>query len=241
MKRFNCASTAAKCGSHATVSVLCVTLAALMLATISVAQDRPATKLTGQQVNVLVSQEATQNVVTYLTSQLGPPLSGTWSGTVTASGWNLTFSGSINGQAAALTEAGTFKGKIASWKDSGTVGSDNVSGSGTATLIPSKSQMKWRQSVGAGAMPFDDLDDLQTWVCENFPDSCDDVHLLSDYIRSLGGGIVAADFARSTGSVFTSTVQTQVPNLTTIQEGSIAAKTGAISYDSDTFTAQGQY
>src|SRR5579863_10210952 len=73
-------------------------------------------KLTGQQYNTLVSQEATQNMVTYLTNQSGGgPLSGTWSGTVTNSGWSLSFSGSINTQATALTETGVLKGNVASW------------------------------------------------------------------------------------------------------------------------------
>lgn len=192
-------------------------------------------KLTGQQLNTLVSQEATQNLVTYLTNQSGGgPLSGTWSGTVTDQGWSLTFSGSINSQAAALTESGFLKGKVASWTDSGTVGSNNVSGSGTATLM-SNNRVKWAQKIGQDNMPEDIIDVIQQWYCDaGYP--CDVVHFISDIIRHL---VATTEFDLKTGSVFGSSVPLAVQGVTTIQQGAIALKTGAISYDSDTFTPQG--
>jgi len=237
MKRFNCASTAVKCGSDTTVSVLCVTLAALMLATTSVAQDQSSIKLTGQQVNVLVSQEATQNVVTYLTTQSGGnSLTGTWSGSVTDQGWNLSFSGSINSQAASLAESGALKGKVASWTDSGTVGSNNVSGSGTATLT-SGDKLKWAQTIGEGAMPEDIIDDIQAIFCLVYP--CDLVQMWSELIRE-GGRSVVTEFDVKTGDFFASSVPVmKTQGITTVQQGALARKTGAIAYDSDTFTPQG--
>jgi hypothetical protein len=47
-------------------------------------------KFTGQQLNTLVSQEATQNMETIIAANLGGSVSGTWNGTVTDSSWELT-------------------------------------------------------------------------------------------------------------------------------------------------------
>jgi hypothetical protein len=222
--------------------VFCAILVTAMLTSISLAEsaknDPPASvKLTGQQFNTLVSQEATQNLVTYLTNQSGGgPLSGTWSGTVTDQGWSLTFSGSINSQAAALTESGSLNGSVASWSDSGTVGSNNVGGSGTATLM-SNNKVKWAQKIAGNDGPEDLIDVIQQLFCdEGYP--CDIVHFISDLIR----GITAIDTTEldlKSGAVFASSVPTTAKGVTTVQQGAIAVDTGVISYDSDTFTPEG--
>jgi hypothetical protein len=252
MKSFNGFSSVMIASSDATPvatirRALCAILVAAMLASFALAEDHqsaknnpPASvKLTGQQFNTLISQEATQNLVTYLANQSGGgPLSGTWSGTVTDQGWSLTFSGSINSQAAALAESGSLKGSVASWSDSGTVGSNNVSGSGTATLM-SSNKVKWAQKVGEGNVPVpeDLIDVIQQLFCdEGYP--CDVVHFISDLLRGIAA-IDTTELDLKTGAVFASSVPTTTQGVTTVQQGAIALDTGAISYDSDTFTPEG--
>jgi hypothetical protein len=256
MKRLNGLSQVVNGNSQSRTIVMIrkaisVILSIVVLITVSVGQDPQVPNSnapvgpTGQQLNTLISQRATQNVTTYFATQLGAHLSGTWSGTVTDTGWNLTFSGSINGQAAAITETGVLKAKVASWTDSGTVGSTNVTGSGTATLT-SNNELKWNQKVGGEGK--DGLP-LVIWVIiiiviilVLLPKKASIIAAGQE--PKVPGGpagdiLVANQFNLQTGTLFSSSVPQAAQGLTTIQEGSINNQTGTISYDSDTFIPQG--
>jgi hypothetical protein len=197
-------------------------------------------KLTGQQLNTLVSQEATQNLVTLIALDLGTPVSGTWSGTVTSNSWDLTFVGYVNGQATQLTESGTLSGKkgnVASWTDSGAVGGTPVSGSGTATLT--SNWWAWTQDVqGVNAIVTP-----QEMICyTDGPRSleCLLAEMLSDF--QLTGPntnyAVAPQLDLQTGFVFSSGY-VESTGTTSIQEGSIDYSTGSISYAAYSLSAQG--
>jgi hypothetical protein len=240
MKRFNCLSQ---------VALLVVCLTPLILGQSAAAKDSnkianhipAAINLTGQELNTLVSQESTQNVVTYYTTQLGAPLSGTWNGIVTDQGWTLTFSGSINGQTAAISESGLLKGNVASWTDSGTVGSINVAGSGTASLIKNKNEIKWHQRVGTKGDSIIEwvIVCVQVVVCVGAPELCGEVVEISEWLLSGKADLAVTQYNRKTGTLFGSNVQQESQKLTTVEEGSITLQTGAISYDSDSFTPKG--
>jgi hypothetical protein len=196
-------------------------------------------KITPQQLNTLVSQEATQNLMAFLANELGAPLSGAWSGTAGDSGWNLTFAGSISGQAAAITESGVLKGNVASWTDSGTVGNTPVTGSGKASLT-NNNEIKWAQRANEGTVPWKTVV-IQLNVCAAAPE-CDVIVMISelpDQAPGAGPANVVTQLNLKTGTVFGSSVQQKAPGLTMLQDGSIAFKTGQISYDADTFTPQG--
>jgi hypothetical protein len=199
----------------------------------------PATgKLTGQQFNALVAQEASQNVVTSLATQLGGPLSGTWSGTVTETSWNLTFSGSINSQAAAFTESGSLKGQVGSWKDSGTVGDNKVVGSGTAKRI-NNNEVSWDQSV-KGSIGRPCCPPATQWIqyMGNIAVFGSNLPARSDSFDGPGSFKPIFDGTQlnlETGVIFGSSVQQEAPQFTTIQEGSISYTNGAISYSSASY------
>ena len=198
--------------------------------------NSPATgNLTGQQLNTLVSQEATQSVVLYLASELGSPLSGSWSGTVTNSGWSLTFSGSINGQNAALTESGTLTGNDATWTDSGTVGSNQFTGSGKASY--SNNEVKWDQSMKSSG-EFSQQTYIHYYNTEKITRNIDCnfcVWMISGSKSGPWNGVWGQMYDTRTGFIFSSASLQDLSKPTTIQEGSVNLNTGAISYSSATF------
>jgi hypothetical protein len=228
--------------SHVVLLVVCSAVIALGQSSATKTSSNSG-KLTPQQFNALVSQEATQNSVTYLVSQLGGSLSGTWTGTITASEWELTFSGSVNGQTATIREIGVLKGKVADWKDSGTVGTTEFSGSGKATL--STRGIKWDQVdscppcnpwYGETLQVFTEFSNSQ---CQCETEIAMDSQFAKDQnAPSSSGFFVSTAINLETGTTFGSSVQA-TQQFTTIQEGSIDFSTGAISYNIDTFSPQG--
>jgi hypothetical protein len=158
----------------------------------------------------------------------------------------LIFSGSINSQDATLTESGVLKGKVASWQDSGTVGSDNFTGEGKASLT-SSGEVNWDQQVeicngcGWGGK----TQQVETTVHCKCPMN-GEIMFESQLPPWPGGSpFIASTQLSPSGSILGTNVSQEtgrdptLPTLTTIQEGSINFGTGAISYDSDTFTPEG--
>jgi hypothetical protein len=188
--------------------------------------------LTDQQINTLVALEATQNETSSLTLKYGQPMTGSWSGNVTSTGWNLTFTGSINGQGTSITENGTLNNTTASWKDNGTVGGTGFSGSGTA--IVNGSTVKWKQQVGGDPIPIIKI--IQLIVCIVSPSNCKVATMVS---AIFGVSLMSSQVDLTTGVVFGSNVQQ--PSLqTTAEEGAISFETGALSYGIESVSFNGQ-
>jgi len=210
------------------------------------------TVFTGQQLNTLISQEATENLVSLLGINLGEPVAGTWSGTVTDSGWQLTFTGSIAGQATQITENGTLggkKGNDASWSDSGAVGTTSVSGSGTATYAGG--WLTWTQDVQGGSQGsihsdlyfYDPVATFQEEQCYTYGPKSPLCIAAENYSFFKEWGpetnyTVATHLDLQTGFFFSSG-DVENAQLTTIHVGYIDFSTGSIAYSVSSFTPQG--
>jgi len=192
----------------------------------------PATKpirvTANQELNTVISLEATQNINMSLANQLGPPVSGTWSGSVTSSGWSLTLAGTANGQNAQITETGTLGGETATWTDTGTVAGNTVTGSGTVTVTGSEV---------IGSQTFSGDRTVIQWTEKYlFPPcpygSC--AAVLFSKVLEPWPYTVENQLDSTTGTVFGEAVQS--PQLIMLQEGSLAS-TGAISFNVQSLTS----
>lgn len=108
---------------------------------VSVAAAPLPSSFTDQDFNVLVALEATANDFASLillggAAVLPQPL-GTWTGTVSSTGWDLSFSGALNGTSLSLTQSGSLVSQTATWTDSGSYGAAGLSGSGMSAEDPS--------------------------------------------------------------------------------------------------------
>jgi hypothetical protein len=228
---------------------ICFLAAALatMLVPIAIAQRLPELDVTikNQQLNAVIALEATQNLNTYLSLNLGGNIAGTWSGNVNGKGWNVAFTGTVNGQAATITESGSLEAQTATWTDSGIVGANSISGNGTATV--SGSNVSWNQTAELKANALEvSMDGFfgklkliaeQLLICSLSKNLkvCKALALLSLEQFSFGHinqrYVVTSELAENInpGVVFGSSVQ-ESSLLTTISEGSLSRASGDISY-----------
>jgi hypothetical protein len=221
---------------------------ATMLVPIAIAQRPPEADVTieNRQLNAVIALEATQNLNTYLSLNLGGNVAGTWSGNVNKKGWNVSFTGTVNGQAATITESGSLEAQTATWTDSGIVGANSISGNGTATV--SGSNVSWNQAAELKANALEVRMDgffgklkliaeqaLTCLVSGKNLKVCAAVALMSLEQFSFGHinqrYVVTSELAENInpGVVFGSSVQ-ESSLQTTISEGSLSRSSGDISY-----------
>jgi hypothetical protein len=205
-------------------------------------------KLTDQQQNAVISLEATQNVEALLAFNLGGPVSGTWSGTITSTGWTLNFSGSIDGQTTQLTETGTInkKGTDATWEDTGSVGATPVTGSGSA--IYKSDWLTWSQTVQGGSTGqsahgdlyfYDPIATYQEEVCYSDGPTSTECEAAENWswFEEFGPEINYTAVARldtTTGYVFSSG-DTEDNTFVIVHVGNLSFSTGSVSYVSTSF------
>ena len=101
-----------------------------------------STAISPQELNALTALEAINNDLVSIASTLQgqattpPPtltpdqVTGTTTGTITATGWNLQFSGRLLGTVVSINQVGSLNGTVRSWTDSGSVGGVGLTGSG---------------------------------------------------------------------------------------------------------------
>jgi|ERR1039458_5007594 hypothetical protein len=138
----------------------------------------------------LVALEATGNELTLIESSLPQPLNGqlgTWSGTITASGWALNFSGQLDGTSISIAESGILNipAGIFSWTDAGSVGASPLSGFGSMQL----DTLAWDQTVIDGEK---EVIAAQIVACLLLPVDCGIVGLESALVIKAGGGDIIA-------------------------------------------------
>jgi hypothetical protein len=189
---------------------------------------------TQQQLNTLIALEATHNEIGSFSLQLGGPVSGTWSGTVSDTGWSLTFSGTINGQDASITENGVIKKKDVLWTDSGTIGGSAITGNGNVTV-------KGTEVVGSQNIGFDTpgaIPELQlvTWTevveCIANPSNCLAIDLTSTNVYWWNGAAPieeAFHLHKSSGTIWgMAAEQTTLDSMAAV---GMLSSTGEISYN----------